>query len=73
MIIIKILKNTIWNKNTKNKKQKILFVFYDMIADMLSNKRLNLIVIEFFIRRRKLNISFVFITQSVPNFCTKKY
>ena len=35
-----------------------------MIADMLSNKKLNLIVIELFIRGRKLNISFVFITQS---------
>ena len=30
---------------------------------MLSNKKLNPIVTELFIRRRKLNISFVFITQ----------
>ena len=35
-----------------------------MIADMLSNKKLNPIVTELFIRRRKLNISLVFITQS---------
>ena len=35
-----------------------------MIADMLSNKNLNLIVTELFIRGRKLNISLVFITQS---------
>ena len=31
---------------------------------MLSNKRLNIIVTELFIRGRKLNISLVFITQS---------
>ena len=35
-----------------------------MIADMLSNKKLNPIVTELFIRGRKLNISVVFITQS---------
>ena len=43
---------------------KILFVFDDMIADMLSNKTLNPIVTELFIRVRKLSISLVFITQS---------
>ena len=35
-----------------------------MIADMLSNKKLNPIVTELFIRFRKQNISFVSITQS---------
>ena len=35
-----------------------------MIADVLSNKKLNPIVTELFIRGRKLNISLVFITQS---------
>ena len=40
-----------------NKKQKILIVFDDMIADMLNNKNLNLIVTELFIRGRKLNRS----------------
>ena len=35
-----------------------------MIADMISNKKLNSIVTELFIRCRKLNISFVFISQS---------
>ena len=29
-----------------NKKQKILIVFYDIIADMLSDKKLNLLVVE---------------------------
>ena len=47
-----------------NKKHKILLVFDDTIADMLSNKRLNRIVAELFIRDRQLNISLVFITQS---------
>ena len=44
-----------------NKKPKTLIVFDDMIADMLSNKKLNTIVNELFI---KLNISLVFITKS---------
>ena len=47
-----------------NMKSKIWIVFDDMIADMLSNNKLNGIPIELFIRGRKLNISLVFITQS---------
>ena len=47
-----------------NKKRKILIVFDDMMADMINNKKLNPIVIELFIRGRKLGISIVFITQS---------
>ena len=47
-----------------NKRLKVLIVFGDMIADMLSNKKRNLIVTELFIKDRKLNISLVFITQS---------
>ena len=39
-------------------------VFDDMIADMLSNKKLSRIVTELSIRWRKLNISLVFITKS---------
>ena len=46
-----------------NKELKILIAFDDMIADMLSNKYLNPIVTELFIRERKLNIFLVFITQ----------
>ena len=46
-----------------NKKQKILIVFNNMIADMLINKKLNPIT-ELFIRGRNLNISLVFIKQS---------
>ena len=57
-VFIKILKNTI------PKNQTILIVFDDTNADMFSNKKLNPIVTESFIRGRKLNISPVFITQS---------
>ena len=46
-----------------NKKRQILIVFDDMIVDMLSNKKLNPIVTELFIRGKKI-ISLVFITQS---------
>ena len=35
-----------------------------MIADMLSNKKLNSTVTELFVRCRKINIFLVFITQS---------
>ena len=40
-----------------------MIVFEDMIADILSNKKLNPIVPELFIRGIKLNTSLVFITQ----------
>ena len=40
MVFIEIM------KNNPNKKRKILIVFDDMIADLLSNKRLNPIVTE---------------------------
>ena len=39
-----------------NKKREILIVFDDMIADMLSNKKIYPIVTVLFIRGRKLNI-----------------
>ena len=51
-------------ENNPNKKRKILIVFGDMIADILSNKKLNSIVTELLIKDRQLNISLVFITQS---------
>ena len=41
-----------------------MIVFDDMIADILSDKKLNGIVTELFIRGRKLNTSLIFITQS---------
>ena len=51
-------------ENNRNKKRKILIVFYDTIADMLSNDMLNPMVVKLFIRGKKLNISVVFITKS---------
>ena len=45
-----------------NKKRKMFIVFDDIIARMLSNKRLNPIVTELFIRGRKVNIPVVFVT-----------
>ena len=47
-----------------NKKRKMLTVFDDMITDILSNKKLNPIITELFIRGRKLGISLSLITQS---------
>ena len=55
------------------KKRKVLIVFEDMFADMISNKKPNSIVTGLFIRDRKINISVVFITQSyfkVPKYVT---
>ena len=45
-----------------NKKQKVLIVLDDIIADMFCIKKLNPIVTELFIRGRKLNIPLVLIT-----------
>ena len=46
-----------------NKRSKILIVFDDIVSGMFTNKKLNPVVTELFIRGRKLNISLVFITQ----------
>ena len=53
---MKIFKNTF-----QVKKIKILIIFDDMIADVLINKKVNPIVTELFIGRRKLNIALVFV------------
>ena len=47
-----------------NRKRKILIAFDDMIADIMTNKKLQSIIKELFIRGRKPNISLVFIIQS---------
>ena len=46
MIFMKILKNTVEIRNTN---YKLIFVFDDLIADMLSNKKLQQTVTELFI------------------------
>ena len=50
--------------HNKKRKRKVLIIFNDMIADIMSNKNFKAIIKELFIRCRKLNISIVFITQS---------
>ena len=52
-----------------NSRRKILIVFDDMIADIMTNKKFESIIKELLIRCRKINISLVFIT--VLFFCTK--
>ena len=47
-----------------SRKRKILIVFDDIIADIMTNKKFQSIIKELFIRCRKPNISLVFITCS---------
>ena len=47
-----------------SRKRKILIVFDDMVADVKSNKKVQLKIEELFIRFKRLNISPVFVTQS---------
>ena len=51
-------------KKKKIEKENVMKICYDMIAGMLSNKKIYPIVTELFIREKKLNIYLVFITQS---------
>ena len=51
------------DKYKPNRKTKILIAFDDMIADIMTNKKYQVITKELFIRCRKLNFSLVFITQ----------
>ena len=51
-------------EHNPNKKRKIFIVFDGMIANVLSNKKLQPTVTELLIRGRKLDIFLVFITQS---------
>ena len=53
-----------------NKKHKISIIFDDMIADMLSNKKLNPVVTELLIRGRKHFSCFYY---TILFCCTKKY
>ena len=52
------------NDYNPNRRRKILIVFDDMIADIMTNKKFQAILKELFIRCRKINISLLFITQS---------
>ena len=55
--------NNIDDYNPK-RKRKILIVFHDMIADVMTNKRFQAMIKELFISCIKLNIFLIFITQS---------
>ena len=71
-MILKLLLNIQWyewylkniDEYNPNKTRKMLIVFDDMLAGMLSNKNLNPVVTELFIRVRVLNTYLVFITKS---------
>ena len=52
------------------RKRKILIVFVDMIADIMSNKKYRYVLKELFIRCRKLNISLIY--HSILFFCSKR-
>ena len=52
------------NSYNTNIKRKILIVFDDMIADITTNKKFQSLINKLFFRRRKLNISLAFVTQS---------
>ena len=45
--------------NCNPNRKKILIVFNDMIADIITNKKIQVVIKELFIRCRKLNISLV--------------
>ena len=49
---------------SSNRKRKILIVFDDMIAGIMTDKKIQSIIKKLFIRCSKLNISLIFITQS---------
>ena len=50
------------NDYNPNRKRKILIVFDEMIDDIMTNKKLQAIIKDLFIRCKKLKISLVFIT-----------
>ena len=49
---------------TQTEKEKILIVFDYILADIMTNKKFQVILKELFIRCRKLNVSLLLITQS---------
>ena len=54
-----------------SRKRKIVIVFYDMMAGIMSNKTFQAIIKELFIRCRKLNISLIFY-HTVLFLCSKR-
>ena len=52
------------NDYNKKRKRKVLIVFDDVISHVISDKKVQQVLKEVFIRCRKLNISLCFLTQS---------
>ena len=61
---IQVCKMFIKEEYNSGKSYKVLIVFDDIIAYTITNRKLNSIVSEVFIRGRELNILLVFISQS---------
>ena len=59
------------NDYNSSRKRKIMIVFDDMIADIMTNKRFQAIIKELFIRCRNLNIVTCFYC-SILFFCSKR-
>ena len=55
-----------------DKKRKVLIVFDNVIADILSNKKLNPIVTELFIRGKKTKYFSCFY-HTILFYCSEKY
>ena len=53
------------NDYNPNRKIKVLIVFDDIVVDIMSNKKIQTIIKELFMRCRKLNISLVFINNLI--------
>ena len=53
------------NYYSTKRERKYLIVFHDMIANIMNNKKFQAIIKVLFIRCKKLNISVVFIIQSL--------
>ena len=47
---------------SSSRRRKIFIFFDDMIADIMDNKKFQVVIKELFFRCRKLNISLIFIT-----------
>ena len=53
------------NDYNPNRKRKVLIVFEDMIADIMTNRKCQAIIKELFTRCKKLNISLVLNTHLI--------
>ena len=52
------------NDYNPKRKRKVLIIFDNMTADVMTNKKFQTIIKKLFIRCRKINVSLCFISQS---------